>query len=226
MKSDCLPSSQKHLWTLCPITAKPRDNRLYLLLFPDSCEDQGSCCSLKTQGVSAPRASGRRLAWDVPPCSVLHIQIFFPASPALSKHRSSLLGLGEHFWVIAAGAIGGGRTPSHPVRVCKFSGLPAALAAAAASWGRTGGTEQGVSSPRHSCTGALCGFQEQGMAALSQMEDGTLGVLTVCCFAAPKKPEGCFVLLLCCYALNCTKPHVPLCYPRRWMQMTPLLTCV
>lgn len=46
--------------------------------------------------------------------------------------------------MIAAGVIEGGRTPS---QVSKFSGLPAALAAAAAaSWGRTGGAEQGVSS--------------------------------------------------------------------------------
>lgn len=143
MKSDCLPSSQRHLWVLCPITAKPRDKRLYLPLFPNSCEDQGSGCSSKTEGVSAPRASGRRLAWDAPPCSVWHIQVFFPASPALSEHCSALLRLGEHSWVAAAGVMGGGRTPSYPGRVCKSSGLPAALAAAAASWGRTGGAEQG-----------------------------------------------------------------------------------
>lgn len=49
MKSDCLPSSQRHLWVLCPITAKPRDKRLYLPLFPNSCEDQGSGCSSKTE---------------------------------------------------------------------------------------------------------------------------------------------------------------------------------
>lgn len=49
--------------------------------------------------------------------------------------------------MIAAGVIEGGRTPSYPAGVSKFSGLPAALAAAAAaSWGRTGGAEQGVSS--------------------------------------------------------------------------------
>lgn len=47
--------------------------------------------------------------------------------------------------------------------------------------------EQGVPSPWHSCTGALCSSQEPGMAALPQMEDGTLGLITVCCFAAPKK---------------------------------------
>lgn len=51
------------------------------------------------------------------------------------------------------------------------------------------------------------------MAARPQMEDRTLGVLTVCCFAAPKKPEGSLVLLFRCSTLNCTKPHAPLCYP-------------
>lgn len=79
-----------------------------------------------------------------------------------------------------------------------------------------GGGQEGLSrdsSPWHSCTGALCGSQEPGMAAPPQMEDGTLEVVTVCCFAAPKKPEGCLVLLLCCSVLNCTKPHAPLCYP-------------
>lgn len=35
--------------------------------------------------------------------------------------------------------------------------------------------------------------------------------LLLCC--PQKKPEGCLVLLFCCYVLNCTKPHDPLCYP-------------
>lgn len=44
------------------IMANPRDKKLYLIFLPESCEDQGSCCSSKTQGVAALRASGRRLA--------------------------------------------------------------------------------------------------------------------------------------------------------------------
>lgn len=79
-------------------------------------------------------------------CSSL---LCFAHSDFLSCFSSPLQALltsaqaGRDFWVIAAGMIGGWRTLSYPARVCKFSGLPAALPAAAASWGRTGGTNRG-----------------------------------------------------------------------------------
>lgn len=95
----------------------------------------------------------------------------------------TLLRLGERFWVVAAGVIGGGRTPSYPARVCKFSGLPAALAAAAASWGRAGGTEQGLFSLAQLHWGSL---RLPGTRHGSSSPDGGWD------------PGGCYCLLLCC----------------------------
>lgn len=65
-------------------------------------------------------------------------------------------------------------------------------------------------------------LQLLGMAALPQMEDEALGVSAVCC---PKRPGDCFTQPLCRYPLNYTENNAPRHYPRRWVQMTPLLTC-
>lgn len=139
----------------------------------------------------------------LPSYSHLHICIFFPASPACSEHCSPLLRLGEHFWVIAAGATRGGRTPSHPARVCKFSGLSAALAAAAAaSWGRRGGTEQGSLLLSTAALGLSAAPRHSSSSPDGGRGPGGIGRLLLCC---PKRPGGCFTPLLCCYPLNCTK---------------------
>lgn len=141
----------------------------------------------------------------------LHIWIFFLASPACSEHCSSpFLGLGKHFWVIAAGATRGGRTPSHPARVCKFSGLPAALAAAAASWRRRGGTKQGSLLLGTAATGLSVAPRHCSSSPDGGRGPGGIGRLLLCC---PKRPGGCFTPLLCCYPLNCTENHIPPHYP-------------
>lgn len=210
MKSDCLPSSQRHLWMLWPITAKPRDKRT---IFPSS------LTAVRIRALAAPRKHKACLhqeplagGWHGM-CLLalfLHVQIFFAASPALSKHCSPLLGLGEHFWVTAAGVIGGRRTPSHPARVCKFSGLPAALPAAAASWGRTGGTEQGPLLLGTAALGLSASPRNQAWQLFPRWRTGPWGYWP----SVALLPQKSLKAVLCCRsALNCTKPHAPLCYP-------------
>lgn len=135
-------------------------------LSPPSCKDQGSCCSSKTQGVAAPRASGRRLARDVNRSWCLLPLLCTSGFPFLLQPVQPLLRLGECLWVIACGAMGWDNAPTSPVSM--FSGLSAALAAAA-SWSRRGGMEQ-EPLPR-----ALCGSPDGGCS---------LRVLLICYFAA------------------------------------------
>lgn len=88
-----------------------------------------------------------------------------------------------------------------------------------------GGREDGRKEQGSLCLGtaALGSPQLRGIAAHPQMEDRALGVLAVCCFAPPNYLQA---VLRCRYPPNGTESRAPPpCYPRRWVQMTPLLTC-
>lgn len=160
----------------------------------------GCCIPPKgSSGFAAPSLPSPSWPSWCPLISGLHLWIF-SVSPACSEHQ--------------------GWDNTLP---CKISlqvlGAPSCSGAAAASWGRRGEMQWGLFSSAQLHRGPL---RLPGMAALLQMEDEALGVSAVCC---PKRPGDCFTQPLCRYPLNYTENNAPCHYPRRWVQMTPLLTC-
>lgn len=87
--------------------------------------------------------------------------------------------------------------------------------------GRDGGKEgAGVSVPWHSCTGVSAAPRHCSSSPDGGQSPGGVGRLLLC---SPKLPAGCFALPLSPEWHR--EPRSPPCYPRRWVQMTPLLTC-
>lgn len=84
-----------------------------------------------------------------------------------------------------------------------------------------GGKEgAGISAPWHSCTGVSAAPRHCSSSPDGGQGPGGVSRLLLC---SPELPAGCFALLL--PTEWCREPRSPR-YPPRWVQMTPLLTCV